>query len=104
MDSARRGEGGEAVARLVEELVARLEGGLSPGEADCLLDDGLSDLVKGEVRSRIEREIEAELEPFRGRMAPEVYERTRHRSFVDRLRRDWSLPRLALAEVKSGDA
>jgi hypothetical protein len=87
----------------VDDLLRRLGEGLSPREADEELDAVLVEVAPPDLRARTDREIDEELSPFRSRMTPEVFDLTRRRARVDRLRRELDLPRLSLAQKTGPD-
>jgi hypothetical protein len=94
--SAQR-SGGE-LGRSIDGLIRRLDRGLDPRDADKELDTLLLDVAPADLLSRVSGEIDDELRAFRQRMTPEVFDLTRRRARMDRLRRELDLPRLALGE------
>ncbi|MBZ5640717.1 MAG: hypothetical protein LAO51_18420 [Acidobacteriia bacterium] len=88
---------GSRLRRLLDRLLSEVEAG-SPAEAlDAELDRTLDSAAPEILVARIAEEALRELEPFRRRMEPGVFEATVHRSISDRLRRSLGLPRIALS-------
>jgi hypothetical protein len=86
---------GSPLAKLLEELLGRLEGGEAGVALDEELDRRLAGSVASALRDRVFAEVTEETEPFRARMSADRLEATRRRASVDRLRRALDLPRLA---------
>jgi hypothetical protein len=95
---------GSPLRLLLDGLLARHEARESPVDLDAGLDRSLPDSAPASLVARVAQESRGELEPFRKRMDPAVYEATVRRSLTDRLRRALGLPRLALTStLPSGD-
>jgi hypothetical protein len=85
---------GSAGARRLSADLDRLSAGEDAEVIDRELDEALAELWPAEV-AEITGEVEAELEPYRGRLAPERFAESRRRGVLTRLRRRLGLPRLA---------
>jgi hypothetical protein len=90
---------GSSLRLLLDALLARHEAGESPADLDARLDESLPDAAPAPLLARVAEESRGELEPFRKRMDPAVFEATARRSRSDRLRRVLGLPRLALTSA-----
>lgn len=87
---------GSPLAVLLEELTDRLEHGADRQKLDDALDRRLVATVDPALRTKVQREVDGDIEPFRERIPAERLEATRHRACVNRLRRLLDLPRLAI--------
>ena len=85
---------GSALAGLLDELLARAEAGESPEMLDRSLEQSLPEVAPEKLRRRCRAEVDARLAPFESRMDPEALRVTRHRAWVDLLRRALDLPGL----------
>jgi len=97
-DSWRRraeSEGGSALGTLLTDLLCRLDRGAKCAALDAELDRRIVEASDPDVRCEIEREIERQLDPHRGRLSDAQIERTRSRALVDRIRGRMGLARLA---------
>jgi hypothetical protein len=83
-----------ALRALLIELIAALERGVPADEIDERLNSALPEAVPEELLAEVENEVDAELRPYRGRMAAGAYRSTLKLATVRRLRR-----RLRLAEL-----
>jgi hypothetical protein len=90
---------GSPLAVLLEELTDRLEDGEDRQELDDALDRRLVATVDPALRTKVQREVDGDIEPFRGRIPAERLDATRHRACVNRLRRLLDLPRLAITST-----
>jgi hypothetical protein len=84
-----------ALRDLLCELLDRLERGAVPEELDVELDSRLTSTVPEALRQVAEDDVDARLAPHRQRMDPSIFQETRRRAVVDRLRRSLGLPRLS---------
>lgn len=87
---------GSALRSLLDRCLGALERGDTAQSLDAALDAAIAGAASPDLVARVETEADHELQPFRRRMEPRVFEATRNRSVVDRLRRALDLPRLAL--------
>ena len=85
---------GSPLRVLLDLLVDEFGRGVEVQEIDRRLDRVLPDTVADEVRLDAERELDRRLTPYRDRMDPDVYGRTRSVALVDALRTRLRLPRL----------
>jgi len=84
-----------ALAALLGDLLDRLERGEAPENLDAELDERLAVAVPPGESEAVEREVAAELAPYRSRIDAALLERTFRRAVAVRLRRRYDLPRLA---------
>lgn len=84
-----------ALARTLAELLERLAAGADPAAIDAELDRRLPASVAPELLERVERAIERDLAPHRGRIEAASLAATRERARTRRLREELGLPRLA---------
>jgi hypothetical protein len=90
-----QGESGATpLRRLLEHLLESLDAGGDPSTVDRLLDEGIAEAAPRPLREEVEAEAGRVLEPYRSRMAPEVFQATLVRSVRDRIRKRLRLPRL----------
>jgi hypothetical protein len=87
---------GSPLQLLLDRLLAGRDGGDPPEDLDADLDRSLPAAVPAPLLAGAAAETHRELEPFRKRMEPSVFDATSRRSLADRLRRALDLPRLAL--------
>jgi hypothetical protein len=92
---------GSALGLLLDRLLADGESGESSEALDAELDRSLAAAAPESLVARAHADAERELQRFRERMEPAVFDATRRRSVTDRLRRALGLPRLALAHPPS---
>ena len=92
---------GSPLAVLLEELTRRFECGEDRHDLDAELDDRLFETVDSALRESVQREVDREVEPFRGRIQADRLDATRHRACVHRLRRRLDLPRLAITPTEA---
>ena len=85
---------GSGLAGLLDELLGRAEAGESPEMLDRSLEQSLPEVAPEELLRRCRDEVDARLAPFESRMGPEALRVTRHRAWVELLRRALDLPRL----------
>lgn len=88
-------ERGSPLALILSELLELLDAGADPGTMDRRLDAALVEVVPEEIRSEIDRQVAADLAPYRSRMDGPAFVVTRARAVADRLRNRLRLPRLA---------
>jgi hypothetical protein len=87
---------GSPLAVLLEGFIDRFERGEDRHGLDAELDHCLVETVDPALRDSVQREVDSDVEPFRGRIPADRLEATRRRACVDRLRRLLDLPRLAV--------
>jgi hypothetical protein len=92
---------GSPLAVLLEELTDRFERGEDCHGLDEELDHRLVQTVDPALRDSVQREVDSDVEPFRGRIPADRLEATRRRACVDRLRRLLDLPRLAVTPTEA---
>lgn len=85
---------GAPLRRLLDDLLARLAAGAAAAEIDDELDARLVEAVGVERCRPVQRVVDERLAPFRQRMSGKVFEATRRRAVVERLRRELDLPAL----------
>jgi hypothetical protein len=92
---------GSPLAALLDELIVRIERGEERHDLDEELDGCLVEVVDRALLETVQREVDADLEPFRERIAADRLNATRRRACVVRLRRALDLPRLAIARTEA---
>lgn len=93
---AREAPRDEPLAAALRSILARLHAG-ERFDADAAVDDALLASAPEGERAAAERDSDAALAPWRGRMSAEAYGSTRRRAIIDRLRAALGIPRLSLA-------
>jgi hypothetical protein len=86
---------GSALSSLLAGLLEEFEQGEDRAELDRRLDEGLPGAAPAELLREIELELQREIEPYRERMTPEIYETTLRRALAMRLRLRLGLERLS---------
>lgn len=92
---------GSPLAVLLEELTRRFECGEDRHRLDAELDSRLLETVDSALRQSVQREVDREVDPFRGRIPADRLDATRYRACVHRLRRRLELPRLAITPTEA---
>jgi hypothetical protein len=92
---------GSPLAVLLEELTRRFECGEDRHRLDAELDNRLLETVDSALRESVQREVDREVDPFRGRIPADRLDATRYHACVQRLRRRLDLPRLAIARSEA---
>jgi len=97
--SWRRARGGAGVGTplgvLLDALLAAHAAGEPPDALDRRLDRALPDAAPDDARAAVETDVDRRLAPYRHRMEPAVFERTRRQALAEGLRAYLGLSRLA---------
>jgi hypothetical protein len=87
---------GTPLARLIRDLLARLEQGEAPRAIENELERSIVDRAPTALVERIRGEVDSDLAPYRSRIPPDRLDATARRALVTRLRRSLGLPRLPI--------